>query len=206
MISGAIYLFTAKDYGRKSSGCEMNLKKATRSDWKIQPMPELKTWLQIEEIFTKEEYIYLTWGLIPMSMDDKWFIYVEDDWLYFHRSWTGDCIFQVRLERFEDGYLIAEAWVNCDQNQRYDKDILFWIGFLIRINQDKEYCCGRVIIAFFICIFIKEASANINMFINPNFLVFIISFLSHLFSNLNSNHWGFHGDLYDFIDYYCKCN
>ncbi len=185
----------------------MNPKKATRSDWKIQPMPELKTRLQVEEIFTKEEYEYLTWGLIPMSMDDKWFIYLEDDWLYYHRSWTGYCVFQVRLERFEDGYSIAEAWVNYNPNQRYDKCLLFWIGFLIRINQEKDYCCGRVIIAFFICIFIKEASANINIFLKLNFIVFIISFLSYLFSNLNFNHWGFHGDLYDFIDYYYyKCN
>jgi hypothetical protein len=110
----------------------MNPKKATRSDWKIQPMPELKTQLQVEEVFTKEEYEYLSWGLIPVSMDDKWFIYPEDDWLHIHRNWTGYCIFQVRLEKFEDGYSIAEAWVNCDPKQRYDKSVLFWINFIIR--------------------------------------------------------------------------
>ena len=37
----------------------MNPKKASRSDWKIQPMPDLKTQLQVEEVFTKEEYEYL---------------------------------------------------------------------------------------------------------------------------------------------------
>ncbi|MGB6299866.1 MAG: hypothetical protein WBF90_27350 [Rivularia sp. (in: cyanobacteria)] len=75
----------------------MHPKKATRSDWKIQPMPELKTQLQVEEVFTKEEYEYLSWGLIPKRMEDKWFIYLEDNWLYFHRSWSGFCIFKVRL-------------------------------------------------------------------------------------------------------------
>ncbi|MEA5598095.1 hypothetical protein [Rivularia sp. UHCC 0363] len=37
----------------------MNPKKATRSDWKIQPMSELKIQLQVEKIFTLEEYEYL---------------------------------------------------------------------------------------------------------------------------------------------------
>ncbi len=180
----------------------MNPKKATRSDWKIQPMPELKTQLQVEEIFTKEEYEYLTWGFIPVSMDDKWFFFLENDWLYIHRSWTGFCIFEVRLERFLDGYEIAEAWVNEDPEQRYDKFILMWIDILIKQNQEKDYCCSRVIIAFFICIFLKEVSANINILINSDFLFFYINFICYLVSNGKLNYWRFHGDLYDFIDYY----
>ncbi len=180
----------------------MHLKKATRSDWKIQPMPELKTQLQVEEVFTKEEYTYLSWGFIPVSMDDKWFFYLEEDWLHIYCSWSGFCIFQVRLERFEDGYQVAEAWVNDDPEQRYDKFILMWISFLIKQNQEKDDCCSRVIIAFFICILVKEVSANINMLINSNFIIFIISFICYLVSNRELNYWGFHGDLYDFIDYY----
>ncbi|MEO1764928.1 MAG: hypothetical protein AAFR83_23925, partial [Cyanobacteria bacterium J06629_18] len=141
----------------------MNPKIATPRDWKIKPMSELKIQLRVEEVFTREEYKYLSWGLIPVSMDDKWFIYLEDDWLYFHRSWTGFCIFKVRLEKFEDGYQIAEAWVNDDPEQRYDKLLLFWISFLIRQNQEKDYCLAKVIIALFICIFIQKFSANANL-------------------------------------------
>jgi len=51
----------------------MHPKKATCSDWKIQPMSELRTRLQVEEIFTKEEYKHLSCGLIPKRMEDKWF-------------------------------------------------------------------------------------------------------------------------------------
>ncbi len=180
----------------------MHPKKATRSDWKIQIISELKTQLRVEEIFTKEEYKYLTWGFIPVSMDDRWFFYLEDDWLHIHRSWTGYCIFQVRLEKFEDGYSIAEAWVNDDPEQRYDKLLLFWITFLIRQNQEKDYCCTRVVIAFFICIFTADNFLNINRFNQQKYLAFIISFLCYLTSKIEFNYWGFNGDLYYFIDYY----
>ena len=183
----------------------MHPKKATRSDWKIQPMPELKIRLQVEEIFTKEEYKYLTWGFIPVSMDDKWFFYLEDDWLHIHRSWKGYCIFQVRLEKFEDGYSIAEAWVNSDPEQRYDKFVLFWISFLIRINQEKDYCCARVIIAFLILIYFQDNLVSVNQYHQQNSFVFKINFIYYLFSNDNFSHRGFHHDLYDFVDdYYCK--
>jgi len=32
-------------------------------------------------------------GLVPEEIEDKWFIYWEDDTLFFHRSWTGNCIY-----------------------------------------------------------------------------------------------------------------
>jgi len=39
--------------------------------------------------FTEEQYHRLQKGLIPTAMEDKWFIYCENDCLHFHRSWTG---------------------------------------------------------------------------------------------------------------------
>ena len=51
---------------------------------------------------------------MPKSMDDWWFIYYQDDWLYFHRSWTGFCIYEVKLKITEVGADIDEAWVSGD--------------------------------------------------------------------------------------------
>jgi hypothetical protein len=50
-------------------------------------------------------------------MDDHWFIFFETGWLYFHRSWTGYRIYQIRLESQEGGYQVDEAWVNRDSRQ-----------------------------------------------------------------------------------------
>ncbi len=166
-------------------------------------MSEIKTRLQIEKILTEEEYKYMTWGLIPMSMDDKWFIYLEDDWLYFHRSWTGLCIFEVRLEKFEDGYSIAEAWVNCDPNQNsHYRNISPFIKMLIQNNREHEYLCVRVIIALFIYIFIKEVSENQNNFDETSLLMFKVNFLCKFFPKTVFKFWVFHRDIFNFIDYY----
>ena len=177
----------------------MHPKKATRSDWKIEPMPELKTQLQVEEIFTKEEYEYLSWGLIPKRMEDKWFIYLKEDWLNFHRSWTGFCIFKVRLERFEDGYKIAEAWVNSDPEQQFryvdNNFLLSLISLQIKNISEAEYRCLRVIIAAFICIYSYD-------FYKSTFVIFGIKLICYLFPKSVSDDWDFYRDLYNFIDYY----
>ena len=76
----------------------------------------------------------MTMALLPQQMEDKWFIYFEDDWLYFHRSWTGTCIYAVRLSAAGAGKKVVEAWVNRDPGQykkaddRYDTEIL---GYLV---------------------------------------------------------------------------
>jgi len=32
-------------------------------------------------------------GFIPKTMEDKWYIYSKDNWLFFHRAWTGQGIY-----------------------------------------------------------------------------------------------------------------
>jgi hypothetical protein len=93
------------------------------SDIKAIPMGELKSLLSFSREFTPEDYERLSLGLIPMGMDEKWFIFLEDDWLYFHRSWTGACIYQVALERKGNDYVVAEAWVQRDPDKYKGKDV-----------------------------------------------------------------------------------
>jgi len=78
---------------------------------------------------------------IPQDMDDKWFIFREETQLYFHRSWTGACIFVATIELRESGAVITEAKVNRDPKQHNGRDdydallIRFLIeGFLLGRN------------------------------------------------------------------------
>ena len=80
-------------------------------------MPERREQLAFERTFTAEEFAKIEAGHIPEEMEDKWFVYFEDDWLYFHRSWTGYCIFQLRLIEADEGWHVAEAWVSRDESQ-----------------------------------------------------------------------------------------
>lgn len=66
---------------------------ATRNSWKIGPLPNEREHIDLPLIFDDTEGEKLRLGHIPEDMDDKWFIFFEKGWLYFYRSWTGDCIF-----------------------------------------------------------------------------------------------------------------
>jgi hypothetical protein len=85
---------------------------ATRASWQLRPPPEARAALPYERRFTREEHERIVMGLIPAQMEDKWFIFHEDGWLYLHRSWTGACIYGVRLAADGEGSVVAEAWAS----------------------------------------------------------------------------------------------
>ena len=74
-----------------SSSCHA-VKTAKVSDWETTPLPAKRTKIVLERRFSTEEIQCMRSGLIPAVMEDKWFIYWQDDTLFFHRSWTGFCI------------------------------------------------------------------------------------------------------------------
>jgi hypothetical protein len=98
-------------------------------------MPDERATLSLERTFSEDEYGLLSLGHIPQEMEDRWFAYLDGDWLSFHRSWTGYCIYQVRLARESAGYRVAEAWVNRDPDQYPSKsdesDVAILSGLLI---------------------------------------------------------------------------
>jgi hypothetical protein len=91
---------------------------ATRQLWpKLHPLPSERAPLVVEREFTLDEHARLAYGVVPEQMEDRWFIFLEDATLFFHRSWTGHCIYQVTLARHGTTYVIAEALVNRDSTQ-----------------------------------------------------------------------------------------
>src|SRR5690348_3046619 len=90
---------------------------ATSSSWEINPLPSEKKLFNVTLTLTTEEYQRIQQGYIPSGMDDKWFIYFEDGWLNFHRSWTGNCMYRLRFEPSVSGYEVVEAWVNRNPDQ-----------------------------------------------------------------------------------------
>ena len=97
-------------------------------------MPSSTAHLPFTQTFTQAEYERLSNGLVPVEMEDKWFIFLEGDWLYFHRSWTGVCIYQIRLRRNENEYIVAEALANREPDQYQEIDAKYdaaLLNFLI---------------------------------------------------------------------------
>lgn len=107
---------------------------AKPDSWKTLPLPTTRADLEFSASYTPTEFARIQQGLIPEQMEDKWFIYYDNLWLYFHRSWTGAGIYGVRFATTETGAAIVESWVSRDPAQYkespldYDRALL---GFLI---------------------------------------------------------------------------
>lgn len=90
---------------------------AKAGDWKTLPLPKARLRLPFRRSFSPDEWARIRAGLIPVEMEHKWFIYADDEWLWFHRSWTGYCIYKVRIRDTDRGGEIMEAWVNNNSKQ-----------------------------------------------------------------------------------------
>ena len=90
---------------------------ANRSSWKTLPVPEQKNSLGFTSHFSDLEAERIQHGLVPQQMEDKWFIYSEQGWVYFHRSWTGACVYWLKLDGSPMGVHVVESWVNADTTQ-----------------------------------------------------------------------------------------
>jgi hypothetical protein len=94
-------------------------------------MSALHEQLPFARTFTREEYNVIARGLVPAGMDDRWFIFLENNQLYFHRSWTGTCIYQITLDRTDsDSIVVIEALVNRDPDEYKIADDEFDVALL----------------------------------------------------------------------------
>lgn len=101
----------------KSRSSTLKKRITIRTDFHLCIPPKEMRLVPYQREFSSAEYKNLRRGVIPGSMDDKWFIFAEGPWVEFHRSWTGFCVFRIRLERSRDKWQVAEFWVNSDRNQ-----------------------------------------------------------------------------------------
>jgi ADP-ribosyl-[dinitrogen reductase] hydrolase len=98
------------------------MKTATPADGNTRPLPSAHVTIRLGRRFSDAEVARLRLGCIPEEMEDKWFLYWKDDALYFHRSWTGFCIYVARFRREADGWRMIEADLNRDPEQYLGRD------------------------------------------------------------------------------------
>jgi len=114
------------------------MKTAEPTDWKTKALPSKRTTVPLNRLFLASQMEEIRRGLIPEEMEDKWFIYWKDDTLFFHRSWTGFCVYLARFVPDGENCRMIEADVNRDPSQytetNDDKDaesISFLIDLLL---------------------------------------------------------------------------
>ncbi len=82
---------------------------ASRDDWKTAPIEDPVPMTPPQRVWTDQEWSVIRRGLVPASMDDRWFAFAEGDTLHMFRSWSGLGVYRARFQRAEDGWVIAEA-------------------------------------------------------------------------------------------------
>lgn len=91
--------------------------KVKKSDWHTVDMPEPFEVAKMDRLVSKEEYEALVCGFKPRDTADRWFLYTQNNWIYLHRSWTGHCIFKLKVEVSSDNVILTDIYINRDPDQ-----------------------------------------------------------------------------------------
>ena len=95
---------------------------ASATSWKHEPFAEGIP-LPYQAAYDSEQFARLKMGFIPKEMEDKWFVYYDEPHLFFHRSWTGQPVYRLRLIRVPNGAEVTEAlWAKdlADHSSNWD--------------------------------------------------------------------------------------
>jgi hypothetical protein len=118
---------------------------ARRDRWKTSSMPARTSELAYSAEFSQAEFERISRGLVPREMENKWFIFLEDGCLFFHRSWTGHCIYRVELEPLGDKHVVRCAEANRDPDEykqtddAYDSELLSFLVDVLLLGKRRDF-------------------------------------------------------------------
>ena len=91
------------------------VKIATAKDWKTTPMPDDPnevSELPFDFIIPAEAMDIIRKGHIPEAMEDHWFMYCDDEYIRYFRSWSGICAFEAHFKKKGDDYQVDKLRIN----------------------------------------------------------------------------------------------
>ena len=92
-------------------------KKARRSSWQVERLAIPQPIPPPSRVWTDDEMDAIRRGYVPWIMDEKWFIFMEDNHMFAHRSWTGLGIYEATFAPAEGGFVIESAVVTGDETK-----------------------------------------------------------------------------------------
>jgi ADP-ribose pyrophosphatase YjhB (NUDIX family) len=102
------------DWARRPATC--------KEDWETKRLPNNRAEFTLDLQYDDAAMARIRKGFLPTVMEEKWFIWFDEPVLHFHRSWTGNCIFQVRFVHDSDGWHAVYAKVNRKPDQYSETD------------------------------------------------------------------------------------
>ena len=109
-------------------------KVATKDTWNVEPMPEKRVVIPLDETISCDAMRVVKYGHIPNAMEDHWFMYCDESTIRYYRSWTGFCIYVAKY--VDNGIFckITELMVNRDPKQYgctdNDHDVALFMALL----------------------------------------------------------------------------
>ena len=88
-------------------------KVATSTSWKTEPMPQTDiSRIKVNISVTEKDMHIIRKGHIPEVMEDHWFMYCDEEYIRYFRSWSGACAFEAHFHQEADHYVIDEICIN----------------------------------------------------------------------------------------------
>ncbi len=91
--------------------------------WETSPLPSARTEFSLDLEYDDSAMTKIRKGFLPKGMEHKWFAWYEEPVLHLHRSWTGNCIFQVRFVHADGRWRAVTAEVNRNPEQYSQTDV-----------------------------------------------------------------------------------
>jgi hypothetical protein len=90
-----------------------------KGDWKIEQelSEDNSKSITANILLSEKEKSFIEFGLKPLSMDDKWFLYFTNTKLHGIRSWTGQEVFQCHFEARDTQWVINKIQISDDWNE-----------------------------------------------------------------------------------------
>lgn len=91
--------------------------KATKDSWQTLPMPWRHATARLGVRMSLEDFETIEMGHIPAEMEDRWFMYCDEEKIRWYRSWSGICIFEAGYTRHPDYVSIDKLVINRNPKQ-----------------------------------------------------------------------------------------
>ncbi len=88
---------------------------ATAGDWKTETMPvdqQDVTCLPVDFKISQNSMAIIRKGHIPEVQEDHWFMYCDEEYIRYFRSWTGMCAFEAHYKKTGEDYVIDNLKIN----------------------------------------------------------------------------------------------
>ena len=90
-------------------------KTATADDWKTEPMPDdpkETTNIPFDFKIPNDAMAIIQKGHIPEVQEDHWFMYCDEEYIRYYRSWTGMCGFEAHYNKTDGGFVVDSLKMN----------------------------------------------------------------------------------------------